>query len=243
MLRRHPGPRRASASVPAGTILGVLGPNGAGKTTTVRMLTTLTRPDAGRARVAGFDVVRRGDPVRRHIGVTGQNATLDELLTGRQNLVMMGELGGASAGRGSGPGRRAARAVRPRRRRRPGGQGLLGRHAAPARPGRQPGRPAHRCCSSTSPRPVSTPPAGRGMWEIIRDLVADGVTVLLTTQYLDEADTLADRIIVIDHGTGDRRGHRPRAQGHGRRRAARARSRPRPRPTRRSASPRSSPAR
>ena len=123
--------------VPAGSILGVLGPNGAGKTTGVRILTTLTAPDSGRAWVAGHDVVTEAPAVRRKIGVTSQDATLDEMLTGRQNLVMVGQQPpGAFAG--AQPGRRAARPVRVGRRGRPRGQGLLGRHAPPPRPGREP---------------------------------------------------------------------------------------------------------
>ena len=130
---------RVDLEVPAGRILGVLGPNGAGKSTTVRMLTTMTAPDAGTGRVAGFDVAREAAAVRRVIGVTGQDASLDELLTGTQNLVLVGELSSLSREAGAGARRRAARALRAHRRRRAHGEDVLGRHAAPARPRRQPG--------------------------------------------------------------------------------------------------------
>ena len=133
-----------SFSVPAGSVLGLLGPNGAGKTTAVRILTTLARPDAGQARVAGIDVLAHPAAVRRQIGVAAQDATLDGLLTGRQNLVLVGELSGMRTGAGPGEGRRAARALRAGRRRRPGGQGVLRRHAAPAGPGGQPADAAAR---------------------------------------------------------------------------------------------------
>ena len=129
-LAKRYGETRALAgvdfSVPGGTILGLLGPNGAGKTTAVRILTTLALPDAGRARVAGIDVVKHPAEVRRYIGVAAQDATLDGLLTGRQNLVLVGEL--SDMGRSGIPaaGDRAAGPVRADRRSRPGPQGLLG---------------------------------------------------------------------------------------------------------------------
>jgi ABC-2 type transport system ATP-binding protein len=112
-------------SVPAGTILGLLGPNGAGKTTAVRILTTLATPDSGRGTVAGIDVVTPAE-VRRHIGVAAQDATLDGLLTGRQNLVLVGELSRHEPLGLPGPGDRTAGAVRPDRRRRPGLKGYSG---------------------------------------------------------------------------------------------------------------------
>ena len=186
-------------AVPAGTILGVLGPNGAGKTTAVRILTTLARPDAGSARVAGFDVVAQAADVRRRIGVTAQDATLDELLTGRQNLVMVGEL--------SGMRRRAAkdRAAR-----------LLDRfelsYAADRILKGYSGGMRRRLDLAAGlvthppvlfldePTTGLDPSSRQRMWQVIRDLVADGTTLLLTTQYLEEADSLADRIVVIDHG-------------------------------------------
>jgi len=182
-----------------GRVLGVLGPNGAGKTTTVRVLTTLLRPDAGHARVAGVDVLAQPGLVRARIGVTGQSATLDELLSGRQNLVMVGEL--SRLGR-----RRAATRA----------DELLERFdlvdAADRMVKGYSGGMRRRLdlAASLVTRPpvlfLDEPTTGLDptsrlrMWGIVRELVADGTTVLLTTQYLDEADELADQIVVIDHG-------------------------------------------
>ena len=129
-------------AVRTGTVLGLLGPNGAGKTTAVRVLATLIRPDAGHATVGGYDVVRQAHQVRRLIGLTGQYASVDETLTGIENLMLIGRLLGLSRRDVQGPRARAAGPVRARRRRRPGGRQVLRRHAAPPRPGRQPGRPA-----------------------------------------------------------------------------------------------------
>jgi ABC-2 type transport system ATP-binding protein len=189
----------ASFEVATGSVLGVLGPNGAGKTTAVRILTTLARPDGGRATVAGHDVVHEAAVVRRHIGVTAQDATLDDALTGRQNLVMVGELSGLRR-----PGAKA-RAVE-----------LLDRFdlseaADRVMKGYSGGmrRRLDLAAGLVTRPPVlfldepttGLDPASRAsMWRIIRELVADGTTLLLTTQYLDEADELADRIAVIDHG-------------------------------------------
>jgi ABC-2 type transport system ATP-binding protein len=186
-------------AVPAGTILGVLGPNGAGKTTAVRILTTLAVPDSGRARVAGFDVLRQAAEVRRHIGVAAQDATLDDSLTGRQNLIMVGELSRMRRSDAKG------RAVE-----------LLERFeltdaADRVMKGYSGGmRRRLDLAASLMTRPpvlfLDEPTTGLDptsrlrMWDVIRELVADGVTLLLTTQYLDEADTLADGIVVIDHG-------------------------------------------
>jgi ABC-2 type transport system ATP-binding protein len=185
--------------VPAGAILGVLGPNGAGKTTAVRILTTLSIPDGGSARVACHDVVSEAAAVQRNIGVTAQDATLDEVLTGRENLVMVGRLSGL---------RRVtarARAVE-----------LLEQfdlaHAADRVLKGYSGGMRRRLdlAAGLVTRPpvlfLDEPTTGLDptsrvrMWDVIRALVADGVTLLLTTQYLDEADELADRIVVIDHG-------------------------------------------
>ncbi|KPM51598.1 ABC transporter [Frankia sp. R43] len=185
--------------VPAGTILGVLGPNGAGKSTAVRILTTLARPDTGRASVAGFDVVAQAGEVRRRIGVTAQDATLDEALTGRQNLRMIAELSGlrsrAAADRAGELLARfeltdaADRVLR-------GYSGGMRRRLDLA--ASLVARPAVLFLDEPT---TGLDPASRArMWEVVRDLVAAGTTILLTTQYLEEADALADHIVVIDHG-------------------------------------------
>ncbi|WP_130492981.1 ATP-binding cassette domain-containing protein [Motilibacter rhizosphaerae] len=186
-------------AVPAGTVLGVLGPNGAGKTTAVRILATLLRPDGGTARVAGHDVVREPDAVRRSIGLTGQYASVDEDLTGRENLVMVGRLLDL-------PGRAAkARAA-----------ALLADfdlddaadRAAKTYSGGMRRRLDLAVSLVSSPQVIfldepttGLDPAKRDeVWGIVRRLVADGTTVLLTTQYLEEAEALADAITVIDAG-------------------------------------------
>jgi daunorubicin resistance ABC transporter ATP-binding subunit len=185
--------------VPAGSVLGVLGPNGAGKTTALRILTTLSRPDRGHARVAGHDVVADPDAVKRAIGVTAQDATLDDVLSGRQNLVMIGRLGGLS---------RAEATLRSRE--------LLERFGLTDAANREvrtySGGMRRRLDLAASlvrrppvlfldePTTGLDPTSRARMWDVIRGLVDDGVTLLLTTQYLEEADELADRIVVIDHG-------------------------------------------
>ncbi len=182
-----------------GTVFALLGPNGAGKTTTVRILSTLMRPDAGRARVAGFDVVADRRRVRRAISLTGQYAALDALQTGEENLRMMGRLSGLSR-----PDARARAAD------------LLARFdladAARRRVGAYSGGMRRRLdlAASLVGRPevifLDEPTTGldlrsrQAMWDVVADLVGSGVTVFLTTQYLDEADVLADRIAVIDGG-------------------------------------------
>ncbi|OLE26015.1 MAG: daunorubicin/doxorubicin resistance ABC transporter ATP-binding protein DrrA [Actinobacteria bacterium 13_1_20CM_3_71_11] len=186
-------------AVRAGTVLGLLGPNGAGKTTAVRILATLLRPDGGQARVGGYDVVRQADRVRELIGLTGQYAAVDEDLTGYENLVLIGRL-----------------LELPRRDAKQRATELLDRFAL-ADAGRRSvktysGGMRRRLdlAASLVTRPAvlfldepttGLDPRGRGeVWQIIRELAADGVTVLLTTQYLDEADRLAAEIAVIDHG-------------------------------------------
>jgi ABC-2 type transport system ATP-binding protein len=182
-----------------GMILGLLGPNGAGKTTTVRVLTTLLRPDRGSARVAGHDLITEAAQVRRHIGLTGQYSALDEYLTGRANLVMIGQLGRLS-GRDS-----RARATE-----------LLDRFdltdAADRGVKTYSGGMRRRLdlAASLITRPdilfLDEPTTGLDLpgrmatWDSVRDLAADGTTVLLTTQYLDEAEQLAHRIAVVDRG-------------------------------------------
>ena len=188
-----------SLSVTAGTVLGLLGPNGAGKTTVVRMLATLLRPDGGSARICGLDVVTQADRARRLLGLTGQSTSLDVDLTGAQNLVMIGRLLGLS--------RRAARAR---------SAGLLDdaglAPVAHRRTGTYSGGMRRRLDLAMSmladPAAVfldepttGLDPARRGeTWSIIRKLADRGSAVLLTTQYLEEADRLADEIVVIDHG-------------------------------------------
>ena len=192
--------RSVDLEVPAGTVLCVLGPNGAGKSTTVRILTTMTLPDAGTARVGGLDVVTNAADVRRIIGVTGQDASLDEQLTGTQNLIMVGRLSKMSKQDA------AART-----------EELLEKfeltHAADRMVKTYSGGMRRRLDLAASliarppvlfldePTTGLDPTARQGVWDAIRTLVADGTTLLLTTQYLDEADALADRISVIDHGT------------------------------------------
>jgi oleandomycin transport system ATP-binding protein len=186
-------------AVPTGTILGVLGPNGAGKTTAVRILATLLRPDAGRATVGGYDVLTQAPAVRARIALTGQYASVDEDLTGTENLVMIGRLLELS--------RRDAKAR---------ARELLDRFQLTDAAGRSAktysGGMRRRLDLAASlvghpdviylDEPTTgLDPRSRGdVWETIRSLVADGVTVLLTTQYLDEADQLADSIAVIDRG-------------------------------------------
>jgi oleandomycin transport system ATP-binding protein len=202
-LVKHFGETRALQGidlvVPRGTVLGVLGPNGAGKTTAVRILSTLLTPDAGTARVAGFDVVKDADRVRQAIGLTGQYASVDEDLTGRQNLVLFGTL--MDLGR-AGARTRAAEllewfdltsaADRPARTYSGGMRRRLDLAASLV------GRP--EVIFLDEPTTGLDPSKREDMWDVVRALVADGSTVLLTTQYLDEADALADRITVIDHG-------------------------------------------
>jgi ABC-2 type transport system ATP-binding protein len=186
-------------SVPAGTILGLLGPNGAGKTTAVRILTTLALPDSGRGTVAGIDVVKQPGEVRRHIGVAAQDATLDPLLTGRQNLTMVGEL--SDMGRASSRNRAAELLA----------QFELTDAADRVLKGYSGGmRRRLDLAASLMTRPpvlfLDEPTTGldptsrQRVWEAIRELIGEGVTVLLTTQYLEEADALANRIVVVDHG-------------------------------------------
>ncbi|MFE6026059.1 ATP-binding cassette domain-containing protein [Streptomyces niveus] len=185
--------------VPAGKVIGVLGPNGAGKTTTVRILATLLRPDGGRASVGGYDVVKDQVRVRGLIGLTGQYASVDEDLSGAENLVLLGRL-----------------LDRSRREARSRARELLERFElteAAERPistfsggmrrrldlaASLVGRP--QVLYLDEPTTGLDPHARQEVWEVVRRLVADGVTVLLTTQYLEEADQLADSITVFDHG-------------------------------------------
>ena len=185
--------------VEEGTVLGLLGPNGAGKTTAVRILTTLLKPDAGRAEVAGLDVVHQADELRSRIGLTGQYAAVDEYLTGRENLEMVGRLYHL-----------------PRSQARKKAGELLERFdlvgAASRLVKTYSGGMRRRLDLAASlvysppvlfldePTTGLDPRSRLGMWDIIGELVAGGTTLLLTTQYLDEADRLADRIAVVDAG-------------------------------------------
>ena len=182
-----------------GTVLGVLGPNGAGKTTAVRVLATLLQADAGRATIDGYDVVKDAAAVRRTIGLTGQYASVDEDLTGTQNLVLIGQLLNLSTrdakararelldwfGLADAAQRRAKTFSGGMRRRLDLAASLVGRP---------------RVIFLDEPTTGLDPAKREDMWEVVRRLVTDGSTVLLTTQYLDEADALADEISVIDHG-------------------------------------------
>ena len=182
-----------------GTVLGVLGPNGAGKTTAVRILTTLLAPDAGSAQVAGLDVVRDAAKLRARIGLAGQYAAIDDNLTGVENLVMVGRLYGER--------RRAAR-TRAHELLERFGLGDAGDRVAKTYSGGMRRRldlaaalVAHPPVLFLDEPTTGLDPRSRiDLWATIEDLVADGTTVLLTTQYLDEADRLADRIAVIDRG-------------------------------------------
>ncbi len=186
-------------AIPRGCVYGVLGPNGAGKTTTIRMLATLLRPDGGRARVLGRDVVREAAAVRRLISLTGQFASVDADLTAEENLLLLGRLLGYSR-----------RRARQRADELLAAFGLAG--AARDQAARLSGGMRRKLDLAASiivapdllfldePTTGLDPRSRSALWEIVRGIVADGTTVLLTTQYLDEADRLADRIAVIDHG-------------------------------------------
>jgi ABC-2 type transport system ATP-binding protein len=202
-LRKRYGGTEALAGldlrVPAGTVHGLLGPNGAGKTTAVRILTTLARPDGGSARVAGRDVVRDAVEVRRRIGLVGQHAAVDEVLGGRQNLVMFGRLHHLGARHA----RRRADELLERFRLTDAATRPAGEYSGGMR------RRLDLAASMILAPPVlfldepttGLDPRSRGeVWDAIRDLVGGGTTVLLTTQYLEEADRLASGVSVIDHG-------------------------------------------
>ncbi|MDO3704556.1 ATP-binding cassette domain-containing protein [Micromonospora sp. C28SCA-DRY-2] len=186
-------------TVPRGTVFSLLGANGAGKTTTVKILSTLLRADAGDARVAGHDLAREPDAVRAAIGVTGQFSAVDNLLTGEENLRLMADL--HHLGRGEGR-RRAAQLLEQF-----GLTEAAGKPAATYSGGMRRrldlamtlvGSP--QVIFLDEPTTGLDPRSRRDMWQIVRDLVAGGVTIFLTTQYLEEADELADRIAVLDRG-------------------------------------------
>jgi ABC-2 type transport system ATP-binding protein len=188
-----------SFSVPQGSVLGLLGPNGAGKTTTVRMMTTLTTPTSGTARVAGFDVTRDPEAVRRSMGLTGQAATVDEFLTGRENIRLMGSLYGL----GKAEIRAAADDLLERFSLSDAGDKVVKDYSGGMRRRLDLAVSliaAPRVLFLDEPTTGLDPRSRVELWEVLRGLVRDGTTLLLTTQYLEEADQLADRIVVIDHG-------------------------------------------
>ncbi len=192
--------RGIDLEIPRGTVLGVLGPNGAGKTTAVRILTTLSQADAGEASVLGFDVRREPDEVRRRIGLAGQAASVDNILSGRQNLELVGRLYHLDA---------------PTRKRRAGE--LLEQFSlteAADKPAKDYSGGMRRRLDLAAalvaepellvldePTTGLDPRSRNELWDVLAQLVKDGSTILLTTQYLEEADRLADQITVIDHGT------------------------------------------
>ena len=202
-IKKHYGTVKAldgvSFEVARGTVLGLLGPNGAGKTTAVRILTTLLQPDEGRAEVEGFDVRRQTDEIRKRIGLAGQSAAVDENLTGRENIELVGRLYHLSKPEAKIRAQQllerfdlidaADRTVRTysggMRRRLDLGASLVGQPTV---------------LFLDEPTTGLDPRSRIDLWAIIRQLVSEGTTVLLTTQYLEEADELADRVVVIDHG-------------------------------------------
>jgi ABC-2 type transport system ATP-binding protein len=203
LLVKHFGEVKAlngvSLEVPKGTVLGLLGPNGAGKTTAVRILTTILKPDSGRAIVAGHDVAADPQSVRRNIGLAGQYAAVDENLTGRENLVLVGRLNHLSKAVAqqqavklldqfglTDAGDRPARTYSGGMRRRLDLSAALVTHPP--------------VLLLDEPTTGLDPSSRSDLWDVIESLVADGTTVLLTTQYLEEADRLANRIVVIDKG-------------------------------------------
>lgn len=188
-----------SFAVPAGSVLGLLGPNGAGKTTIVRMMTTLSPPTAGTARVAGHDVVAEPAAVRRSMGLTAQAATVDELLTGRENLRLIGELYGLPAAHV----RTRCTDLLEQFSLSDAADKVVKQYSGGMR------RRIDLAASMLATPPVlflDEPTTGLDprsrleLWEVLRALVRDGTTLLLTTQYLEEADHLADQIVVIDRG-------------------------------------------
>src|SRR3954465_2529127 len=185
--------------VPAGTIFSLLGPNGAGKTTTVNVLTTLITAAGGSVRVAGHDATTEAKAVRSAIGVTGQFAAVDELLTGQENLQLMADLNRSS----SSDGRRIVTDLLERfelveAARKPASTYSGGMRRKLDLAMTLVGDP--RIIFLDEPTTGLDPRSRRTMWSIVKDLVADGVTIFLTTQYLDEADQLADKIAVLDRG-------------------------------------------
>jgi ABC-2 type transport system ATP-binding protein len=191
--------RDVDLDVPAGTVLGLLGPNGAGKTTAVKLLTTLLEPSEGTATVAGVDVAADPQAVRERIGLAGQHATVDELLSGRHNLVMIGRLHHLSRA----AARARADALLERFSLTDAAERLVRTYSGGMR------RRLDLAASLVTEPPVLfldepttglDPRSRNDLWALLRDLVAGGTTLVLTTQYLEEADQLCDDIVVLDHG-------------------------------------------
>src|SRR6202453_2967670 len=186
-------------NVPPGTVFALLGANGAGKTTTVKILSTLISADAGDVQVAGHDLAREPDAVRAAIGVTGQFSAVDNLLTGQENLLLMADLHHLAKGDGR---RLAARLLEQfdltEAGRKPASTYSCGMRRRLALAMTLVGSP--QVIFLDEPTAALDPRSRRNMWRCVRDLVAAGVTIFLTTQYLEEADALADRIALLDHG-------------------------------------------
>ncbi len=202
-LQKHYGEVRAldgvSLQAEEGTVLGLLGPNGAGKTTAVRILTTLLRPDAGTARVNGMDIVKDATELRRHIGLAGQYAAVDEALTGEENLELFGRLYGMKRSEA----RKRAVELLERFELDRAAKRVVSTYSGGMRrrldlAGALVARPP--VLFLDEPTTGLDPRSRLSLWDTITDRVASGTTVLLTTQYLEEADRLADEIVVIDHG-------------------------------------------
>ena len=190
---------RVSFQVPTGSVLGLLGPNGAGKTTTVRMMTTLTPPTSGTGRIAGHDIIKEPAAVRRSMGLTAQSATVDELLTGRENLRLIADLYGIDKQRT----RSLADELLERFSLTDAADKVAKQYSGGMR------RRLDLAASLVAAPPVLfldepttglDPRSRQELWEVLRGLVKEGTTLLLTTQYLEEADNLADNVIVIDKG-------------------------------------------
>jgi ABC-2 type transport system ATP-binding protein len=202
-LQKHYGDVRAldgvSLRAEEGTVLGLLGPNGAGKTTAVRILTTLLRPDRGSARVNGMDIVKDATELRRHIGLAGQYAAVDEALTGEENLELFGRLYGMQRAEA----RKRAAELLERFELDRAAKRVVGTYSGGMRrrldlAGALVARPP--VLFLDEPTTGLDPRSRLSLWDTISDRVASGTTVLLTTQYLEEADRLADEIVVLDHG-------------------------------------------
>ncbi|MDG4865709.1 ATP-binding cassette domain-containing protein, partial [Streptomyces sp. T-3] len=193
--------RGLDLAVPEGTVCGLLGPNGAGKSTAVRVLTTLLAPDGGHARVAGHDLVKEAGEVRRHIGVTGQYASVDGELTGAENLRLFAKILRAPRARAGELLERFELTDAAHRPARTYSGGMRRRLDLAASLITRP-----RVLFLDEPTTGLDPASRGGIWDAVRELASEGTTVLLTTQYLEEADQLADDIVLIDEGRAAHRG-------------------------------------